>query len=410
MKTIYLSIFSLALLFLSIQAQAQCNREAIVDDYTINFLGSSVTSAELGWTGNADSCDAGNISALAQQRTLDRINYYRRLCGVPDIITFDPVSDSLCREAALMMKANNKLSHTPDTSFSCYTQGGDNAAGSSNLALGAHSSGAIALYMRDPGAGNTAAGHRRWILYPRASVFGHGSTDRSSALWVFGNRVTRPPLDFVAYPAKGFFPAPLVYPRWSFSIPSADFTNATVTMTNPLGNAVTLNIVHTNGGFGDRTIVWEPDMTAIDLANPIDQTYHIEIKGVVGAPFADYAYDVVIIQPTHPPTCAMTTHWDNDSCACIPDNTSIGGELSADHVKMVFDRTDSRLNISFPTMFVGNTSFQMVDMNGKLLEKRNWENVQAGYEESLNISQLPQGIYVIEIRQGNNRRSLKVMK
>lgn len=410
MKSLYLSIITLALLCLHINAQAQCNREAIVDDYNLNYLGSAVSTAELAWTGDATTCDAGTISALAQQRTLDRINYFRRLCGVPNSVVFDSNKDSLCQEAALMMHASNKLSHSPDTSFMCYTQGGDDAAGSSNLALGLHGANAITAYMRDAGGGNVAAGHRRWILYPRAGEFGHGSTFRASAVWVIGSRTNPAISHFVSYPAPGFFPAPLVFPRWSFSYPGADFSNATVTMTDSAGNNIPLMIVYTNGGFGDRSIVWEPDMLMINLTNPIDQTYHVEVQGVANSPAADYAYDVVIIQPSHPPACALGAIWNNDSCACISNNASILGALSADQVKIAFDQIESRLHISFPTMYVGNTMLQVVDMNGRVLNKMDWKNIQAGFVKELNFSYLPQGIYVIEVRQGNNRRSLKVMK
>jgi len=37
---------------------------------------------------------------------------------------------------------------------------------------------------------------------------------------------------FVSWPPPGYVPYPVVYPRWSFSYPSADFSAATVTMTS----------------------------------------------------------------------------------------------------------------------------------------------------------------------------------
>ena len=49
------------------------------------------------------------------------------------------------------------------------------AAGKSNLFLGRSGAGAIAGYMDDPGSGNTAAGHRRWIIDPRQTTMGSGS-------------------------------------------------------------------------------------------------------------------------------------------------------------------------------------------------------------------------------------------
>ncbi len=410
MKRFFTTLIFLFPLAAPLYLQAQCERASIVDDYVLNFQGSSVTTAELAWTGNTTSCDAGTISALAHQRTLDRINYFRRLCGVADNIVFRRDLDSLCQEAALMMKAQGGLSHSPDTSWACYSVGGKNAAGSSNLSLGSHSANAMVAYMRDAGAGNVAAGHRRWILYSRASIFGHGSTNSTSALWVTGNRVSQPPIDFIAYPAESFFPAPLVFPRWSFSVPGADFANATVTMTDPSGANIPLNIVYTNGGYGDRSIVWEPDMSMIDLINPLDLTYHIEIQGVLASPSANYAYDVVIIQPSHPPACAMGSHWNEDSCSCLLDNAAIGNLLAEDQLKMHFDPANEQLQLAFPQSFQGNTRLQIISMEGKVVKQLNWENLRQGGEANVSLQGLASGVYAIEVRQGNAYRIMKVMK
>ena len=69
----------------------------------------------------------------------------------------------------------------------------------------------------------------------------------------------------MAWPPAGFVPSELVYERWSFSFPEADFSAATVTMTSE-GLPVTLAIV--DSGAGDQTstgrapfIVWEPNIT-----------------------------------------------------------------------------------------------------------------------------------------------------
>jgi len=168
------------------------NRTAIISDYVTNFLGSTVSSTELGWTGSTTGCIGGSISQLAQNRTMQRINYYRRLVGLSDNTTLDPSRNAAVQEAALMMLANNNLSHTPPLSWLCYTALGATGAGSSNIAIGSFASTATKLYMDDPGLGNEIVGHRRWLLYSRAASFGLGSTLNSDAMWVFNTFVNPP--------------------------------------------------------------------------------------------------------------------------------------------------------------------------------------------------------------------------
>ena len=155
-------------------------------------FGSSVGWNELGWTGSTASCTAGTLSDQAHSKVLQRINYYRRLAGLADDIVLDTVKNTKSQQAALIMSANSNLSHNPPPTWRCYTAEGAEAAGKSNLGLGFHSTNAIDGYMEDFGTNNTAVGHRRWILYSRAKVMGHGSTSNSQALWVIGD--LRPPL------------------------------------------------------------------------------------------------------------------------------------------------------------------------------------------------------------------------
>lgn len=273
-------------------------RQAVIDDYNNLYLTSNVT--DCGWTGSTSSCTAGTMSADAMSKTLQRINYFRKEVGLNTDITFDATKNSKCQEAALMMDANSDLNHYPPTSWTCYTADGAEAAGNSNLALGSNSSGAITLYMMDPGSSNTACGHRRWILYSRSKVMGCGSTSGANALWVLGNGGNPLPTsmpEFISWPPEGYVCAPLVFSRWSFSIPGADFSAATVSMTDGSGNAITCSIISsTDNGYGDNTIVWEP--TGIDTSNSADVTYHVSISNVtVNSTTKNYSYDVVIIQP-----------------------------------------------------------------------------------------------------------------
>lgn len=278
------------------------NRTAIITDYIQNFVGSSVSVSELGWTGSVSGCVAGSISALAQNRVIQRINYYRRLVGLPDNITLDPSRNAATQEAALMMRANNSLSHSPPTSWTCYTAAGALGAGSSNLAIGSFASNAIKLYMDDPGTGNEPVGHRRWILYSRATSFGTGSTTNSDALWVFNTFSAPASLPaYVAYPPAGYVPRELISPRWSISIPAASFTNATVQVLDDNNAPVMVTVYPPTNGYGDNTLVW-------DIANPgtalawngsADKTFSVQVSGVTinGITQNPYSYTVVAIDP-----------------------------------------------------------------------------------------------------------------
>ena len=167
---------------LILQKPALCNRQAIIDDYNNVYLTSAVSTADLGWTGSVATCTPGTTSALSKTNTINRINYFRKLAGLSNTVILDQnAHEANCQAAALIMDANDNLSHSPPNNWSCWTQAGSNGAGSSNLALGAHASGAISLYMIDPGSGNEPAGHRRWILNSRATKFGTGSTSSTAA-------------------------------------------------------------------------------------------------------------------------------------------------------------------------------------------------------------------------------------
>ncbi len=279
-----------------------CDRMAFLEDFFANYVEAGTSSSELGWTGNVEHCEAGTISAVTLDKTLQRVNYFRRLVGVEDHIRWDTSKNRKCQEAALMMKANNKLSHGPDTTWSCYTKDGALSAGRSNLSRGRLGSGAIPQYMADGGSHNSAVGHRRWIVYHRASTFGFGSTDVGTALWVIGDHGIPDSIpEFTAYPPPGYVPKALNYPRWSFSKHGADFRAANVRMWNERGDTVALRIEPLSQGFGDNSIVWVPDraQTTAEI-NGTDVWMEVEVSniGTSEGP-RSYTYAVLLINPEY---------------------------------------------------------------------------------------------------------------
>lgn len=262
------------------------------------YLSSSSTPSDNPWTGDEPSCNPGSIPTATRDKILMRLDYYRKAVGLNNTIAEDTDKSAKAQEAALMMNSNNALDHFPPNSWKCYTPGGDEAAGKSLLALTRNAE-AINAYIRDQGSNNGPVGHRRWLLWPRLQEIGIGNTDRSNAIWVIGNAGSVPAdsPEFIAWPPKGYVPNNLVFPRWSFSLADADFTAATVSMTDEDGNSVSLSLEPLNSDFGDLTIVWVPQ--GISTNNTTDTTYMISLENVVlnGVPNS-YMYEVTLFDPS----------------------------------------------------------------------------------------------------------------
>ncbi len=199
------------------------------------------------------------------------------------------------------------LSHTPDESWQCYTEEGDEGAGSSNLYLGVYGPAAISGYVYDPGSGNYFVGHRRWILYPQTQYMGTGDIPpvdgypAANALWVFdldnmwGPRPAARDT-FVAWPPPGYVPYQVVYPRWSFAYPQADFSQAAVTMTR-MGQPLAVQQLAVVYGYGENTLVWEPQTSFIDPPS-VDTLYTVTVSQVlVDEQLQNFSYTVIIFDP-----------------------------------------------------------------------------------------------------------------
>ncbi len=270
-------------------------RDSAILDYNTTYLPNEVSSP--GWTGDVSSCNAGSAPQSTHDKVILRINYFRRLVGLNDNTTLDASLFQKYQEAALMMKANNALSHSPPNTWTCWTQLGADGAATSNLYLGIHSTAAVTGFIMDPGASNIRVGHRRWVLHSPKTKFSYGTTDNSMSLGVIGlaGGNTKIP-EFIAYPPKGYIPQPLMNTtRWSFGIPDADFSNATVTMTGVSG-AINLTVVSNDAvGYGDNTIVWEPQ--GLTLSSESDISYTVTVSGVANAPKTTYTYTTILVKP-----------------------------------------------------------------------------------------------------------------
>jgi hypothetical protein len=283
------------------------SRTDVVQLYQTTYKASQGVAS--GWNGNRSTCTAGTTSQAYTDATILRVNYFRAMAGLPGDVILSNAWNLKAQDAALMMSAQGALSHSPDATWSCYTAGGAEAAGKSNLALGADAAAAIDLYMDDPGSGgNAAVGHRRWILYPPTKIMGTGNIPATGGwaandLWVIGGAGARPSEPaWVAWPPAGYLPwqiLPRSSGRWSFSYPGATFTGAAISMQRA-GTNVPVTLETQAQGYGDNTIVWVPQ--GIPASAPSgDVSYTVTVSNVVvGGKSQLYTYSVTIIDPDVP--------------------------------------------------------------------------------------------------------------
>ena len=302
------------------------NREAVRLFYKSVYASSEGVASQ--WTGNIATCDAGDTSADYKAATLRRINWFRAMAGVPAAIQFDATFNAKAQQAAMLMSANNQINHFPPATWRCYNMVAAEAAGKSNLGLGQSGADVVSGYVGDGGANNTRVGHRRWILYPQTRMMGTGDvsgaiaagTPLTNAMWVQDANVfsTRPAVreDFVAWPPKGYTPYTLVFPRWSFSYPQADFSAATVAMTENGAPIATRKELVENGP-GENTLVWLPGsyvdgMTWVKPA--ADTVYEVQVGNVlIGGRARSFTYRTTVFDP------------DQDLGAAIPQTIAGNG-------------------------------------------------------------------------------------
>ncbi len=278
------------------------DRTEVLAFYNTVYQASENYASKIAWTGSVATGVVGTTSAAFKEDVRRRINFYRALCGLPGDITLDATKCSKDQEAALMFARNNSLSHTPPSSWLSYTANASEAARNSNIALGNYGPGAVDAYMRDDGGGNHLVGHRRWINYSWAQSMGTGdvpaqnSYNSANSLWVIGDFKAPPTPLFVAWPNRGYVPLGLVPARWSLSYPGANFSGATVTMTQG-GNSVSAPVIwYDDDGYGESTLVWTPSGLPASIVT--DTPYQVTVSGISGTNVpTSYSYTVTLFDP-----------------------------------------------------------------------------------------------------------------
>ena len=319
-----LSLGFLAVLPLAASAQQSApvpavdtsDRGAVLDLYRNDYLPSVGLSS--GWTGSVTTGEAGTVSDGFLQGTLLRINYFRSMSGLRSDLTFDAARNAMCQQAALMMSAEQNISHAPPSDWKFYTTDAAEACAASDIRLdwqGDEGALAIDRFIADDESNNTYVGHRRWLLFAGETTMASGAVPGddatfpgTNATWV--TSVAARPADApdaTSWPPAGFVPAPLLFRRWSFSYLNADFSAAGVTVVkNGTGLSVTQETVEyqTNEDGsgtmeGDNTLVWELPGNVVNPA--ADETYQVTISNVqIDGQAKRFTYTVTTVNPATP--------------------------------------------------------------------------------------------------------------
>jgi uncharacterized protein YkwD len=226
------------------------------------------------------ACQPGVLKPEVGARVLATLNDIRAHHRLP-AVTYASAEEPAVQQSALMMAANGQLSHTPPTSWLCYTSAGATAAGQSNIYLGM---GSGLRYTRDSDimigwltdTNNLVAnniGHRRWLLYPFLATISYGRAagryqtsnraDGASIKVINSAQNTAGPLpDYVAYPFEDY-PARyyengallsfgvIANKTSNFANSGVNFSAATISVRVRGGAALTVsNVSYDNDGYG----------------------------------------------------------------------------------------------------------------------------------------------------------------
>ena len=196
------------------------------------------------WDGEFDKCTIGDIDDAGRTKALKILNLYRYLAGLPEVKT-DKELNEKAQKCAVLMAANDDLSHTPPKTWKCWTEDGFEAAEASNLST-APGILAVDRFMIDEGQVNfKALGHRRGILGKQLGPVGLGSTNdtpdakgQASCMWIHGKGDAK--YEWMAWPPDGKIPYKAFWPHkskghaslddtgWSIQSDDIDFAKATI--------------------------------------------------------------------------------------------------------------------------------------------------------------------------------------
>ena len=175
------------------------------------------------------ACTSGIPSDSEKQKVLDRLNYLRAIHKLKPV-QYNDAYDEITGECALVIAANKNLSHTPDSSWKCWSQVAYDGCYSSNISLATATNQDLSLtdsaeiidgFMTEENeVPPTTLGHRRWFIDPWLKTIAFGRADYSDGAghFVLGSAVrvinrddpddqqdiSDTDIKFVAYPFENY--------------------------------------------------------------------------------------------------------------------------------------------------------------------------------------------------------------
>ena len=280
------------------QDDTPLSKERIIQLYDSLYASSEINGID--WNGNIKKCIPGDLPGSLYLKAQNRINFFRLVNGLSPVQN-NPDLNTDAQNAALLIKANNVLTHSPKSSMKCYSESASNGCRKSCIALTNwdyfKKTAFISGFIWDYGESNYSVGHRRWLLYSKLAVFGYGATNTSeTVLTVDGiDYNLKSAKDFIAYPWSGYVPVNLIFPKWSFSIPegnTVDFSQVKVNMTDSKGKTIKIKLLEERKNFLDPTIVWvakglfseneiQYGQNNLESNGYLDKKIKVEITGVI---------------------------------------------------------------------------------------------------------------------------------
>ena len=222
------------------------------------FKDSSMSEAS-----DINNCYAGKLSAKFRNEFLNELNTVRALHGLPSI-TYDYAREDEMMQTALILAANNILTHYPEANTNCYSDIGAVGAKTSSLEMGVRQNKndyspaeSITNMVHDKlNLFSGDVGHRLWMFNPFLQKSAYGSVNAPSFKdirfpYVVGtsykvvypfNNATTAPLGVIAYPyhnypAKYYMPGSILSisvltdQKNFFANRNVDYAKATVVIT-----------------------------------------------------------------------------------------------------------------------------------------------------------------------------------
>ncbi len=290
-------------------------RQKVIDDYfNIKRANEIYTFEAVGE--NQSICEKGKVDAAVYTKILNSINYYRRAAGCAEVV-LDSTMNNECQAMLLMSVSNlNKIKNNIplDSTWSCYTKEASMAYAKSisSSSYNTNAEGPIEFFFRD---GNDVV-NRRWLLNYDMAKIGYGQFKTFFCVKVLGDGIynsSQPKPEFIAWPAKGYIMHEILPTVWTFCVPNADFSEATVDIkTRDLTKTksyvfkrppmvelgITLNKLGLQTKGGDPSLTWTlGDFKVDDYYKDEDLEFEVSVKNVkVNGEVKNYEYKVVSIK------------------------------------------------------------------------------------------------------------------